>query len=50
MNNQYGVLLRDRRCSSFFNDSFCKVHFDRKSCLLMGKRYAKVYADMSARP
>ena len=34
----------------FFNDSFCKVHFDRKSCLLMGKRYAKVYADMFARP
>ena len=27
-----------------------KVHFDRKSCLLMGKRYAKVYADMFAKP
>ena len=27
-----------------------KVHFDRKSCLLMGKRYAKVYADMFANP
>jgi len=27
-----------------------KVHFDRKSSLLMGKRYAKVYADMFAKP
>jgi len=27
-----------------------KVHFDRKSCLLMGKRYAKVYADLFAKP
>jgi len=27
-----------------------KVHFDRKSCVLMGKRYAKVYAAMSANP
>ena len=27
-----------------------KVHFDRKSCLLMGKRYAKAYADMFASP
>ncbi len=27
-----------------------KVHFDRKSCLLMGKRYAKVYAEMFAKP
>ncbi len=27
-----------------------KVHFDRKSCLLMGKRYAKVYADMFGKP
>lgn len=27
-----------------------KVHFDRKSCLLMGKRYAKVYADVFAKP
>ena len=27
-----------------------KVHFDRKSCLLMGKRYALVYADLFASP
>ncbi len=27
-----------------------KVHFDRKSCLLMGKRYAKIYADMFEKP
>jgi len=27
-----------------------KVHFDRKSCLLMGKRYANVYADLFAKP
>ena len=27
-----------------------KVHFDRKSSLLMGKRYAKVYADLFAKP
>ena len=27
-----------------------KVHFDRKSSLLMGKRYAKVYADMFGKP
>ena len=27
-----------------------KVHFDRKSCVLLGKRYAKVYADMFAKP
>ena len=27
-----------------------KVHFDRKSCLLMGRRYAKVYADLFAKP
>jgi hypothetical protein len=27
-----------------------KVHFDRKSCLIMGKRYADVYAGMSAKP
>ena len=27
-----------------------KVHFDRKSCLLMGKRYAKVFADLFAKP
>ena len=27
-----------------------KVHFDRKSCLIMGKRYAEVYAGMSANP
>jgi len=27
-----------------------KVHFDRNSCLLMGKRYAKVYADMISNP
>ena len=27
-----------------------KVHFDRKSCLLMGKRYARVYADLFASP
>ena len=27
-----------------------KVHFDRKSSLLMGKRYAKVYADLFATP
>jgi len=27
-----------------------KVHFDRKSCVLMGKRYAKVYADMIPNP
>ena len=27
-----------------------KVHFDRKSCVLLGKRYAKVYADMFANP
>jgi hypothetical protein len=25
-----------------------KVHFDRKSCVLLGKRYAEVYADMIA--
>ena len=27
-----------------------KVHFDRKSCVLLGKRYAKVYADLFAKP
>ena len=27
-----------------------KVHFDRKSCVLLGNRYAKVYADMFANP
>ena len=27
-----------------------KVHFDRKSCVLLGKRYAKVYTDMFAKP
>ena len=27
-----------------------KVHFDRKSCVLLGNRYAKVYADMFAKP
>ena len=27
-----------------------KVHFDRKSCVLLGKRYAKVYADVFANP
>jgi len=27
-----------------------KVHFDRKSCVLLGKRYAKVYADMITNP
>ena len=27
-----------------------KVHFDRKSCVLLGKRYAKIYADMFANP
>ena len=27
-----------------------KVHFDRKSSLLMGKRYAKVYTDLFAKP
>jgi len=27
-----------------------KVHFDRKSSLLMGKRYAKVYDDLFAKP
>ena len=27
-----------------------KVHFDRKSCLIMGKRYAEVFAGMSANP
>ena len=27
-----------------------KVHFDRKSSSLMGKRYAKVYADIFAKP
>tara|TARA_B100001057_G_scaffold390738_1_gene398779 strand:- start:5403 stop:6230 length:828 start_codon:yes stop_codon:yes gene_type:complete len=27
-----------------------KVHFDRKSSLLMGKRYAKVYDDMFGKP
>ena len=27
-----------------------KVHFDRKSCVLLGKRYAKVYADMFENP
>jgi len=27
-----------------------KVHFDRKSCVLLGKRYAEVYAEMLAKP
>jgi len=27
-----------------------KVHFDRKSCVLLGKRYAKVYIEMFAKP
>jgi hypothetical protein len=27
-----------------------KVHFDRKSCVLLGKRYAKVYTEMFASP
>jgi len=27
-----------------------KVHFDRTSCVLLGKRYAEVYADMMAKP
>lgn len=27
-----------------------KVHFDRKSCLLMGKRYAKAYDDILGKP
>jgi len=27
-----------------------KVHFDRKSCVLLGKRYAKVYTDLFAKP
>jgi hypothetical protein len=26
-----------------------KVHFNRKSCILLGKRYAKVYADMTTK-
>jgi len=27
-----------------------KVHFDRRSCLIMGKRYAEVFAGVSANP
>ena len=26
-----------------------KVHFDRRSCILLGQRYAKVYADMTTK-